>query len=131
MSICGCNQTNFWINGDGVNMLKGEYNNICNPLRLPDELILEFLEKYAQARTGFIDLIDSMNQCEQDRLNTLISNHPNVFFPKPYDQDYEDACQKKYSATAINTFRGAGPRGGLANPVAEGSGLALPQFRHY
>ena len=120
---------NFWINADGTNTLKGEYNNPCNPLRLPDNIIIEFLHLYADARRGLLELIDSMNPCEQDRLNTIIAQHPNMFFPQPYEQDYEDIIQRKRNCTAIRQMPYTSPKATL--PSGESSGLALRTFRSY
>lgn len=120
---------NFWINADGNNTLKGEYNNPCNPLALPDNLIIEFLHLYADARKGLIELIDSMNPCEQDRLNNIISLHPNMFFPQPYEQDYEDLIQKKRNCLVVRQVNTGSPKG--TKPTGENSGLALRTFRSY
>lgn len=111
---------NFWINAQGANTLKGEYDNPSNPLRLPDDMILEFLKTYPEARNGMHALYPTMTQGEQERLDPFMgffkANTPQ---PEP-EQIVEDKFQSKVNTLRVNV-RGVG----VAPPSTQRSGLRV------
>ena len=63
--------TEFWIDGEGQNMLKGVTGDADNPLLLPDEYIVTFLLHIPNARASFDRLYPTMLPAEQTRLYLL------------------------------------------------------------
>ena len=63
--------TEFWINGEAQNMLKGVAGDTTNPLMLTDEYIVNFLLRIPDARVSFDRLYPTMLPAEQARLTVL------------------------------------------------------------
>ena len=61
----------WWANDDGDNMLAGVAGDTDNPIRLPDDYILTFLQKIPDARAAFDRMIGNMLPEEQSRLLPL------------------------------------------------------------
>jgi hypothetical protein len=94
--------SNFWINEQGVNTLRGEYDNPSNPLRLPDDIVLEFLKTYPEARNGLHALYPNMTQGERERLESFAAFFkPNTPQPDP-EQIVEDKFQTKANDLRVN-----------------------------
>lgn len=75
----------FWINGEGQNMLKGVLGDVSNPPLLSDEYIVEFLLHIPDARTSFDRLFPTMLPEEQVRLSLLRNTAPTSMFLDPVD----------------------------------------------
>lgn len=63
--------TEFWINGENQNMLKGVVGDTNNPIMLSDEFIVEFLLHIPNARASFDRLYPALLSEEQTRLYPL------------------------------------------------------------
>jgi len=96
--------TEFWINGEGQNMLKGLAGDATNPLMLSDEYIVEFLLHIPDARASFDRLYSTMLPAEQARLYVLRNTAPASGFVLD-DVEAADRLQSTLNANRI-------PRGG-------------------
>lgn len=75
----------FWINGEGQNLLTGVDGDIYNPLLLSDEYIIDFLQHIPDARASFNRLVPTLLPEEQDRLNALADSAASMMFLDPVD----------------------------------------------
>lgn len=108
---------NWWVDeATGLNNLSGVPDDSDNPPVLPDGVILQFLEQYADARDDFRLIVPTMTAEEQARLNGLIDANPNVMIPQPPPQVQEDRVQRKMNTTGIRTV---GRWGGTGNGVLD------------
>ena len=99
----------WWVE-DGINYLEGDPEDPSNPVRLSDQMILEFLVIIPAARAEFNILYPSLSSGAKTRLTTLIEEHPfirNNMFVDPKDR--EDNFQKALNSGPIWT---SGPKGG-------------------
>lgn len=62
-------ESEFWINGDGQNLLKGVPDDPANPIRLSDAYIVEFLLHIPSARASYDRLFPLLLPEEQARLS--------------------------------------------------------------
>jgi hypothetical protein len=100
----GSEMSNFWLNKQGQNTLKGSLTNPLNPIILPDDIILEFLKTYPSARTDLFALLPTLELDEQARLQDLIDAHPTILRTDVYPQVEEDRFQSKLNSTRVNTY---------------------------
>lgn len=63
----------FWINDNGQNMLKGVAGDTSNPIMLPDEWVVDFLLRIPDARASFDRLYPDLLPGEKTRLEVLRS----------------------------------------------------------
>lgn len=103
--------SNWWVDSQGRNNLKGVPGDPSNPPVLSDGTILEFLKKYDVARADFFSLLPSMTAEEQERLNGLVSSNPSVLYSDPAPQVREDRVQKKFNTAGIRTVGRFGGNG--------------------
>ena len=97
----------WWFNDTGDNLLKGVEDDDTNPIRLPDDVLLDFLARIPAARASFDRLVPNMLVDEQTRLNTLaISVQLMVTDPV----EASDRFQHSQNTVGIHT---TGPRGGM------------------
>lgn len=100
----------WWINDVGENMLAGDPCDPCNPIRLGDEAIVEFMQHIPAARDSFFRLVPTMLPGEQARLNYLAEG---VAGPEPLTWDtITDTFQHRQNVTVR--------RGGAWRPPAFG-----------
>ena len=66
--------TNFWIRNNTINTLKGVEEDETNKPLLPASMIHEFLNQYADARKGLLELLPTMLPEEQERLQYILDN---------------------------------------------------------
>lgn len=92
---------NFWIRPNGVNTLKGVEDDEFNKPVLPATLIQEMLSDYPDARKGFLELLPTMLPEEQERLQAIVDDCPNVMKDKPNHQQLEDNFQSKLNKPVI------------------------------
>lgn len=116
--------SNFWLNAQGQNTLKGSETNPANPPVLDDIVILEFLKMYENARKDFYALLPTMLPEEQFRLETLIESHPSVMKSEDYQQVQEDKFQKSMNNLRINSTV-VGQLRGVTKPSGAKSGLKV------
>lgn len=103
--------SNWWIDSQGRNNLRGIPDDPSNPAILPDATILEFVKKYAVARSDFLSIVPTMTPEEQERLNGLIALNPTALFSDPDPQVREDRVQKKFNTAGIRTVGRFGGNG--------------------
>lgn len=116
--------SNFWLNAQGQNTLKGSETNPSNPPVLDDIVILEFLKLYPNSRKDFYALLPTMLPEEQYRLETLIEEHPSVMKSEEYQQIQEDNFQKGMNNLRINSTM-MGQLRGVTKPSGAKSGLVV------
>ena len=116
--------SNFWINAQGQNTLKGVEGSLDNPPRLPFYLIEEFLREYREARAGLRELYPLLNEDERLRLDPLYSN-TSVMRDRKYDQEFEDDFQTTMNDLRINLTNQHLPRRREPRPAVESSGLVV------
>jgi hypothetical protein len=100
----------FWTYGQSANGLQGGATTIetlpdgrevrvkypGNPARLEDEFILWAVRNNPVARTQYFDMIPTLDQPSQERLNGLVEKHPDYFqWPKVDQMTMEDGIQRK------------------------------------
>jgi hypothetical protein len=61
----------YWFDNAGQNMLAGVAGDESNPIRLPDDYIIDFLARRPEARASFERLLSTMLPAEQTRLQGL------------------------------------------------------------
>jgi hypothetical protein len=96
--------SNFWLNKQGQNTLKGSLTNPLNIPVLPDDVILEFLKTYPVARADLFALLPTLELDEQARLQDLIDAHPTILRTDVYPQVEEDRFQSKLNSTRVNNY---------------------------
>ena len=101
--------SNWWIVEGNINYLQGDPNDPTNPVRLPDEYIIDFLRNIPQARSDFNLAVPDLTQGERDRLFGLIEANPFLNFLQPDRQKINDDFQKRLNTQGIYT---TGPKGG-------------------
>lgn len=101
--------TNFWIRNNTINTLKGVEEDETNKPLLPASMIHEFLNQYADARKGLLELLPTMLPEEQERLQAIIDACPNVMNDKKDHQTTEDTFQSHLNKPIIR-FPGKIPR---------------------
>jgi len=107
---------NWWVDeATGLNNLSGVPDSDDPPV-LPDDVILQFLQQYADARQDFLNIVPTMTVAEQARLNGLVDANPNIMTPQPPPQILEDRVQRKMNTTGIRTV---GRWGGTGNGVLD------------
>jgi len=97
----------WWINSSGVNLLKGVYDSLDNPIVLADEAIVEFLMEINAARDSFNRIVPTMLPEEQARLMHITEGMPQLK-ALVYDR-VSDAFQHRLNTQRIRT---SGPHGG-------------------
>jgi len=100
-------QREWWFNSVGDNLLKGVVGDDDNPVRLPDEAIVEFLATIPPARESFERVVPQMLPDEQDRLVLLTKGR--AFNLNDDPTDVEDNFMASQNKVGIRT---TGPRGG-------------------
>ena len=95
--------SNFWINKEGKNTLKGTHTNPSNKVVLPDYLIANFLVNHPSSRKDFQNLFATMLPEEQFRLQEIMDRHPTLFSDQDFDQNMEDKFQSTLNKPKINT----------------------------
>jgi len=124
--------SNFWINEQGQNTLKGSETNPLNPIIIPNENILEFLKQYPKARTDLFALLPSLDLDEQARLESLIEQHKTILTDEVYPQVEEDRFQSKMNSTRINSYTSGSLRNRkLPSKNEARSGLRLNTHKFY
>ena len=94
----------WWINDIGDNMLAGIPCDPCNPSRLSDETIVDFLQRIPAAFDSFFRLLPTMLPEEQCRLEWLVSGSPGL---KPLTWDtISDTFQHRLNTMKVQ--RGGG-----------------------
>lgn len=101
----------FWFDNGGQNMLAGVHSDdpaqpSANPVRLPDEYIIDFLRRIPAARESYNRLYPLMSPEEKERLDLLAGN-ATYMACSPLDQ--ADTFQRKQNTVGIRT---TGPAGG-------------------
>lgn len=94
---------NWWIDNQGVNNLRGVYDDPDNPLILLDDQIIQFVLSNPQAQRDFFALVPTMLPGEQERLNGLVSSYPRMEIPNPYPdpQVIDDRFQARQNTTGV------------------------------
>lgn len=102
--------SNFWINKEGVNTLKGTHTNPLNKIYLPDHLIAEFLVQHPHSRKDFLTLFETMLPEEQFRLQEILDSYPGLFKDREHDQEIEDNFQSRANKSRVNTVSKIKPK---------------------
>jgi hypothetical protein len=102
---------NWWLNAQGQNTLTGVPGDDTNPPKISDYLILEFVQKYPQAKAHLELMLPFLKPEEQERLNNLKAANPMYFqvVPKEATQEADD-LQRKWMTQVSG--RVSGPHGG-------------------
>lgn len=116
--------SNFWINDQGQNLLKGTEETPDNRERLPLQIVIEFLQEYPQARADLLSAMKQLNQEESARINDLVRAYPNLLKGEKYVQDREDDFQTSFNDLVVNQQNNL-PRGNSETPAIESSGLII------
>lgn len=116
--------SNFWINEQGQNLLKGTEDTPENKERLPLPLIIDFLQEYPQARADLLPAMKHLNQEEKARINDLVKAYPNLLKGEKYVQEREDDFQTSFNDLVVNQQSNL-PRGNAETPAVESSGLVI------
>jgi len=90
----------WWLNNSSLNLLKGVNDDDCNPFRLSDESIVQFLRTIPAARASFNLLVPNMLPDEQDRLRALMMS---ATFMAPDYKAVEDAFQSALNKPGVHT----------------------------
>lgn len=98
----------WWVqnNGKGQNMLAGVEDDLTNPIRLSDVVIVDFLRRIPAARSSFETLVPTMLPLEQDRLRGLVLSANLV---QPDLKKTHDDFQAAHNKAGVRT---TGVRGG-------------------
>ena len=106
----------FWTYGSSANGLQGGPTTIetlpdgrevrvrypGNPAILEDEFILFAVRNNPAARTQFFNLLPTMDQVSQERLNALVAAHPDYFqWPKVDEMTLLDGIQRKQVTAGV------------------------------
>ena len=102
----------WWFDNGGQNMLSGVHSDdpdvpSDNPVRLPDDFIIDFLHRIPAARESFNRLYPQMSFEEKERLDLLLSNA--VFLPRS-PQEQTDRFQRSQNVVGVRTTGRAGGR---------------------
>ena len=116
--------SNFWINEQGQNLLKGTEDTPSNKERLPLQIIIDFLQEYPQARADLPLAMKQLNQEEKARINDLVRAYPNLLKGEKYVQEREDDFQSSFNDLVVNQQSNL-PRGNAETPAVESSGLVI------
>jgi len=100
---------NWWIAEGGINYLTGTHTDPTNPVKLPDEYLIDFLRNIPQARQDLNLAYPDLLPAEKDRILELIALHPFLKFLRPDPQNVEDDFQHRLNTQGIYT---TGPSGG-------------------
>lgn len=106
---------NFWINDNGVNLLKGVYDDPSNPVRLQDVDIAHALQRTLKAHNDLIAMLPSLLPEEQQRLNSLISENPlltKAISPLEDGDTVQTAFNRRIPVYVAGPRGGRGPRHG-------------------
>lgn len=101
----------WWFNNAGLNLLKGVAGDESNPLRLPDESIIQFLRNIPAARTSFNRLVPTMLEDEQIRLRAIASGSAKYLTSEYLYADNEQAVQNRMGVRTTGRYGGT-RRGG-------------------
>ena len=101
--------SNWWINSNGKNALKGVEGDPDNPILCQSDDILYFLQQYPDSYDAFFVILPTMLPEEQARLRKLIAENPYVNTPLVEEKTFYDEWMR---AWAVRGIRVAGPRGG-------------------
>lgn len=96
--------TNWWINNQGVNTLRGVHGDPTNPPIFPDDWIVNFLIHLAPAKKGFRELVPLMLPAEQERLYALVEANPRTLEadPDPDPQVIDDRFMASQNAPGVH-----------------------------
>jgi len=101
--------SNFWINDNGINSLKGDPDDPTNPVVLGDEFIVHALRSSIVARTDWCKMWPALTDGERRRLQAIVDENPWLTRLIRDSSDVEDAEQRRMNRIPVRT---AGPRGG-------------------
>lgn len=101
---------NWWIDPGGTNTLKGVEGDPTNPIKLPDNYILNFLGKIPKARHDFNVLFPNLLPEEQARLLAIIAENP--FIKTKIMIDEQENSDRFASVLNAGPIRTVGPLGG-------------------
>lgn len=96
----------WWINNSGANLLEGDPDDTANPIRLPDDYILDFLLRIPAARLSFERLVPNLSAAAQTRLRALAER---AQIPLISETAASDITQSVLNKSGVRT---AGRRGG-------------------
>lgn len=97
----------WWDSDTGDNMLAGVYGDMDNPIRLPDDYIVAFLQRIPAARDSFNRMVGNMLPEEQERLLVLSESAYATMVVDPLILG--DIFQSTWNKQGVKT---CGPRGG-------------------
>lgn len=116
--------SNFWINEQGQNLLKGTEETPHNKERIPLQLIAEFLQEYPKARTDLLIAMKQLNEEETARIQDLIRAYPSLLKGEKYVQEQEDDFQTSFNDLVVNQQSNL-PKGNTNVEPSENSGLVV------
>ena len=104
----------WWYNNSGLNLLKGVEGDESNPIRLSNQLIIDFLRRIPASRDSFNRIVPTMLEDEQIRLQ-WIANGSARLLAADYKK-VEDDFQAKQNTVGVRTSGryGGTRRGGNA-----------------
>lgn len=102
--------SNWWIDNGGTNTLKGVEGDPANPIKLPDNYILNFLGRIPKARHDFNVLFPTLLPEEQARLLAILEANP--FIRTKILTTTQDHSDRFASALNAGPIRTVGPLGG-------------------
>jgi hypothetical protein len=94
----------FWINGNGENLLSGLPGDEATPAMLTDEYILDFLTRIPESRASFDRLYPTMTADEQARLDGIAKMAGNGMVLD--DVSSADRIQHRFNTSSVR--RGGG-----------------------
>ena len=94
----------FWIDGNGENLLSGVHGDEANPVLLSDAYILDFLTRIPESRASFDRLYPTMTADEQARLDTIAKMAANGMILD--DVSTADRIQHRFNTSSVR--RGGG-----------------------
>jgi hypothetical protein len=97
----------WWDSDTGENMLAGVDGDLANPVRLPDDYIVSFLQRIPAARDSFNRMVGNMLPEEQERLYRLYQSAIGNEVADPVI--LSDTFQNQWNTQGVKT---CGPRGG-------------------
>ena len=100
----------WWIDNGGTNTLKGVAGDPYNPIKLPDNYILNFLGKIPKARHDFNVLFPALLPEEQTRLLAILERHP--FIQTKIIIDQQENTDRFAAVLNAGPIRTVGPHGG-------------------
>jgi hypothetical protein len=116
--------SNFWINDQGQNLLKGTEDTPNNKERIPLQLIAEFLQEYPKARTDLMIAMKQLNEEETARIQDLVRAYPVLLKGEKYPQEREDDFQSNFNDLVVNQQSNL-PKGNTDVGPSESSGLVV------